>query len=101
MGNLFAKIAQTAHEQNFRTQARPKNPFGHGRNGGSKTLIASGQTATYDLGTRGFVENIVEWTEKEANTKLFDLAIRGSHDLSSRQQALEDPTHFFLTEKYE
>ena len=72
MGNLFAKIDQTAHQQNFRNQVRPKNPFGHGRNGVTKAFIGPGQSATYDLGTRAFVENIVEWTEKEANTKLFD-----------------------------
>ena len=31
---------------------------------------AGGLSVTYDLGTRDFLENIFEWTEREANTKI-------------------------------
>ena len=96
MSSLFAKIAQTAQENSSRSQARVKNPFNSGRNAPN-----SWQSATYDAGHRDFVENIVQWTEREASTKLSEYQLRGSHDLSSRNRALQDPTGFFLTEKYE
>ena len=59
---------------------------------------AGGLSVTYDMGTRDFLENIFEWTEREANTKISEQPLRASHDINNRQRNVEDPTNFFLTE---
>ena len=61
-------------------------------------MVAGGLSATYDLGTRDFLENILEWTEREANTKISEQPLRVSHEINHIQRNYEDPTNFFLTE---